>query len=443
MVETGLTELTFETIDLLSHHSRYLFAPEPPSENRSEHSKLIEIFQDAYKLLEKIVVNNSSNRIYISRWVERIMEHSYQINQSCIQECLVGILENNSVAIRETITEKTITTLVEMFVKEAKEKGPQVKYLRLLSAFIKCADTVIKSNQDLVLQHFFRSEENDYQFRFKSIYKAVLDDAVETSSDELTKLGNTHEVQIGYAKREDKSSFADFFKNEKEIWNYFLEYVNLMADVCMERNENSIEVISSILPLQEVLIILSDPSILLLHNEIENAQRYSTPKYQNIYEPFIRIAHHVYVNIKKFSAIRRISKIKYWYSLNPGEDIPKTKRVFEGEKEEVEKKFLGMILDFIRIFLNNCKLNPNNMMEMKALYTTLDLLSITVTLGLWNYVRQFRELLPALFMKIIKFDNNYMFQNGVESTDKLFDKSDLKIIVAKNKENIKLMKPEM
>lgn len=45
------------------------------------------------------------------------MEHSYQINQSCIQECLVGILENNSVAIRETITEKTITTLVEMFVK--------------------------------------------------------------------------------------------------------------------------------------------------------------------------------------------------------------------------------------------------------------------------------------------------------------------------------------
>lgn len=63
------------------------------------------------------MVNNSKNRIYISRWVERIMEHSYQINQSCIQECLVGILENNSVAIRETITEKTITTLVEMFVK--------------------------------------------------------------------------------------------------------------------------------------------------------------------------------------------------------------------------------------------------------------------------------------------------------------------------------------
>lgn len=92
-----------------------------------------------------------------------------------------------------------------------------------------------------------------------------------------------------------------------------------------------------------------------------------------------------------------------------------------------------MILDFIKLFLNNCKLNPNNMMEMKALYTTLDLLRITVTLGLWNYVKQFRELLPALFMKIIKFDNHYMFQNGVEIADKPLDKTDLKTIVAKNK----------
>jgi hypothetical protein len=27
------------------------------------------------------------------------MDHSYKINKSCIQECLVGILENNSISI--------------------------------------------------------------------------------------------------------------------------------------------------------------------------------------------------------------------------------------------------------------------------------------------------------------------------------------------------------
>ena len=51
----------------------------------------------------------------------------------------------------------------------------------------------------------------------------------------------------------------------------------------------------------------------------------------------------MYVNIKKFSPIRRISKIEYWNNLNPDEDILRTKRVFEGEKEEEEKKYLKMM----------------------------------------------------------------------------------------------------
>jgi hypothetical protein len=84
------------------------------------------------------------------------------------------------------------------------------------------------------------------------------------------------------------------------------------------------------------------------------------------------------------------------------------------------------------MFLNKCELNPHHITEMKALYTTLDLLRITVTLGLWNTVKQFRELLPALFMKIIKFDNNYIFKNGSEAylEKQELDKQSLKAIVA-------------
>lgn len=83
------------------------------------------------------------------------------------------------------------------------------------------------------------------------------------------------------------------------------------------------------------MVILSDPNIALVNDEInkQNGIRLKNnlpPSFQNVYEPFIRIAHHVYINIKKFSPIRRISKIKYWQNMNPDEDIPKTKRVFEG-----------------------------------------------------------------------------------------------------------------
>lgn len=46
-----------------------------------------------------------------------------------------------------------------------------------------------------------------------------------------------------------------------------------------------------------------------------------TKKYQisNIHEPFIRIAHHAYVNNFKFSPIQRIRKIVKWYKYEEGE----------------------------------------------------------------------------------------------------------------------------
>lgn len=102
-------------------------------------------------------------------------------------------------------------------------------------------------------------------------------------------------------------------------------------------------------------------------------------------------------------------------------------------------------MEFIRVYLDKCELNPNNITEMKALYTTLDLLGITVTLGLWNTVKQFKDLLKALFMKIIKFDNTYIFYNGMEAhMDKgVIDKTGLKAVMGDNKANIKMVKPEM
>jgi len=334
MVETGLTELTISLIYFMGIHEKFISEDIP--NNRLKRNKLGYILEDAYRLLEKIVINCKENRIYISRWVELIMDHSYKIDKTCIQECLVGILQENSISIEETINDDKIRDLVYMFKDDAKRNGPQIKFLRLLSAFIKCADDVFRDNQERVLRMFFQEETNDYRFRFKGVYKGDNEDNAEYSS-ELTKLGSSREVQIFYGKR-DALTISEFFKNEKDVWNYLLEYVNLMADVCIGTNVASIEAISAILPLQLVLVILSDPKVAQVRKEIvklneDLSAQGLPPKYQNIYEPFIRIAHHVYVNIKKFSPIRRISKIKYWNSLNPDEDIPRTQRIFEGEKE--------------------------------------------------------------------------------------------------------------
>ena len=73
-------------------------------------------------------------------------------------------------------------------------------------------------------------------------------------------------------------------------------------------------------------------------NEINQENGTIIHPINNIHAPFVRIAHHVYVNNEKFQPIKGIRKISSWYRNEDREhiveDIKKTKRVFEGEKEE-------------------------------------------------------------------------------------------------------------
>ena len=72
--------------------------------DRVRKMRLSDVFERVYRLLEKIVVGNSKNKFYLSRWVDLFLEHSKNINREYIQECLVGILQNNPQAIEATIT---------------------------------------------------------------------------------------------------------------------------------------------------------------------------------------------------------------------------------------------------------------------------------------------------------------------------------------------------
>lgn len=82
----------------------------------------------------------------------------------------MGILQNNPQAIEATITERKIIDLIDRFYVEASRKGsPELttKYLRLFSTFIKCEDRILKENQNIILEHFFKDKNNLFCYRFK------------------------------------------------------------------------------------------------------------------------------------------------------------------------------------------------------------------------------------------------------------------------------------
>lgn len=72
MVETGITQLLMEIINLLFKPTIYIFKKknEPNEPFRSVRTKMESIFSHTYKLLEKIATGSEENRIYLSRWVD-------------------------------------------------------------------------------------------------------------------------------------------------------------------------------------------------------------------------------------------------------------------------------------------------------------------------------------------------------------------------------------
>ena len=142
LVETGVAELIIEIIFHLFKPFVYIESDTEPSDDKPIRNKILEIFKYSYLLLEKIANGNMENRIYMSRWVNLFLKHSNQINQNYIQDCLVGILQNNPKSIELTINEEIIVSLIEACFAEIRRiKGGEyltTKYLKLFSTFIKC-----------------------------------------------------------------------------------------------------------------------------------------------------------------------------------------------------------------------------------------------------------------------------------------------------------------
>ena len=153
----------------------------------------------------------------------------------------------------------------------------------------------------------------------------------------------TSEVLISFRKSK-LVPIKTFFKTNANQWNYFLAYINLLADLCMDRNSEAIENVSSILSLQNVVTILFDDEIESINRKIRNELNRSTHgsgltserTYQilNVHQPFVRIAHHVYINNDKFAPISTVKKIRLWHKKTDDglhiEEIRRTKRQFEG-----------------------------------------------------------------------------------------------------------------
>jgi hypothetical protein len=263
------------------------------------------------------------------------------------------------------------------------------------------------------------------------------EDEQENPQDEFSKI-KVKRVEIAL-HTQDFSAIPKYYKDWGPKWNYFLYFVNLLADVCMDKNNNAIENVSALISLQTVTVILNDPEIAALNETLLQEAKKGSQGIASVHEPFVRIAHYVYIWNSKFTPIKTIKNISRWYrhegeekGVVRKEDINRTKRAFEGEKEEEEYYYIRSILSYIETFVENATQDAAN---LNLLFTVLLLFKETVILGLWKSISQFRKLIPLMIMRIIKIDDRRLFNIWT-------DKKTVTEVVALNKEEHAFNRPE-
>ena len=65
--------------------------------------------------------------------------------------------------------------------------------------------------------------------------------------------------------REEPCTIMEFWQHSRTKFAYLLNYVSLLADVCMERNNEAIEYVEHCLPLAVVSNILFDEEMQLIN----------------------------------------------------------------------------------------------------------------------------------------------------------------------------------
>lgn len=111
------------------------------------------------------------------------------------------------------------------------------------------------------------NEKNNYNFKFKVEYRIS---EVQDNSDDFRDKERNKVVKVSFGG-EDPCTLPEFFERYTNSFNYLLSYVNLLADVCMDRNNQAYEYVEGNLPLAVVSTILFDNDIKVLNERLKQA----------------------------------------------------------------------------------------------------------------------------------------------------------------------------
>lgn len=111
-----------------------------------------------------------------------------------------------------------------------------------------------------------------------------------------------------------------------------MAYINLLSDICQNRNKFGKKYIQENFDLAVLCAILEDP---------ETAR-------VNAIEPFLRLIHTAYIDCQHYTPIRRIARVREWHTIEQKNDILRTHAEASLKPENCDLK---RVMVFISSFL--------------------------------------------------------------------------------------------
>lgn len=176
------------------------------------------------------------------------------------------------------MNKKIIKKIIQSFIRSP----PDPDNLQFLSLFCLCGDRSVKDNQNAIFEEFYNTIDTDEEkapepdkFKFREERNSIqinstISRAHRPSYRTLPELFRDCEGLIEEGHDEQK---------QRGHWRYFIEYLNLLADVCVHRNFDAQKYVGEILPLKRLVAFLREDIV--------------TQK--NLYQPFIRLVHYAHV----------------------------------------------------------------------------------------------------------------------------------------------------
>lgn len=245
--------------------------------------KFDELYNSIYEVIYELVRDNLLFKIYVSKWINFVIKDVVVMNQPSHLNLLKELFRDNEFLVKNFVTDHLVRKLANKMINQKESfLFNEKKYLEIFRLFCIVGESINTSNQIKILTHFIKKLRTD---DVRSLYQITL-----TKKDD--EIYSEAAIDKNILK---KRRFGDYYKICKEeyssAWEYFVEFLNLIADMTKGRNKT----VESYMETMFTLDILSD---LFEKYELHEAE-----------VPVIRLLHNLYAESEKFYPIEKKKRI--------------------------------------------------------------------------------------------------------------------------------------